>query len=237
MKALAGPGLFAALLVGVYGCGQAPAPAPTPVATQTAPSAASADDTPFPTPEFGRQSGLALISDTNGNSVKVGDDEEAFKRAFPREATIARSLRDNEIPVGADPANWTVNGWALDNASRGVGALFYNGKVALAMSQFDNVEENDVSSQVSKYQIPLGPGTTIDGKHVRYWFWQRGTSLLMICAFKNRQNELNLTTAIGDAQVMDRLHMSFSTAEDDMRSVERLYGTVGASREVAGSTK
>jgi hypothetical protein len=237
MKRPAGGWLALGFLLGLGGCGQSSAPATTPVAASDQSLAANQDNGSFPIPDPNGQSNLFLIPDLGGTAqVKVGDDADAFKAAFPRSATKAKSL-DNALPDGADKEHWTVKGWAFDDASRGVGALFYDGKVALVMSQFDSVEEHDVTDEVAKYQTRFQAALQLEGKHVRYWFWPHGSSVLMVCAFKNDQNEINLTTALGDANVMARLHMSSQTAEDDLRSVERLYGPLGAAADAVGNTQ
>jgi hypothetical protein len=236
MKRLLGVGFAFAFLLATVGCGQSETPVNTPVAA-TDPAAVTQDEGQFPIPDPNGQSNLYLLSDTNGTArVKVGDDAEAFKTAFPRSATKARHL-DDALPVGASPDHWSATGWALDDASRGVGALLYDAKVALVMAQFDRVEEHDVTDELTKYQNLFGVALHLEGKHVRYWFWPHGSSVLMICAFKNDQNEMNLTTGLGDANVMARLHMSSQTAEDDLRKVERLYGPLGTGASAVDNTQ
>ena len=226
MKRISGWGLTAAFFFLMAGCGPSqPTANVAPVQPNVAP--AQGDNAAFPDPDFAQPSRLFLVSD-NGNVVKVGDSDDAFKGAFPRSATKARSL-DGDLPLGASADHWTARGWALDNASRGVGALFYDDKIAVVMSQFDNVDEQEVTSEVSKYEMKFGPPTHLEGKHVRYWFWPGDPATLMICAFKENRNEVNLTTALGDSSVMNRLHMSYQTAQSDLDSVERLYGTTAVS--------
>ncbi len=220
MKRLSYCGCLAAFLILAVGCGpNQPTANAAPVQPNIAPAAG--DNAPFPEPDFSQPSRLFLVSDNN-NPIKVGDSDDAFKAAFPRSATKARSL-DGDLPLGASPDHWTARGWALDNASRGVGALFYDDKIALVMSQFDNVDEQEVTAEVSKYEMKFGPATHLEGKHVRYWFWPGDPATLMICAFKENRNEVNLTTALGDSSVMNRLHMSYQTAQTDLDAVERLY--------------
>jgi len=233
MKRAFGWGFAAAIVCFAVGCAPgSPAPATTAPATA---STATPDTDAFPEPDFMQQSRLFVVSD-NGNVVKVGDSDEAFKAAYRRSATKSRSL-DGDLPVGATNDHWTARGWALDDASRGVGALFYDDHIALVMSQFDNVDEDTVTAEVSKYEMKFGPPNRLEGKHVRYWFWPGDPATLMICAFKAANNEINLTTALGDSSVMGRLHMSYPAAQQDMDSVERLYSPLAGSEAASGQTQ
>jgi hypothetical protein len=177
---------------------------------------------PFPAPDLSKASELALVSD-DGTRIHVGDEAQAFKTAFPRSAQTSRSL--NDLPPGATPDHWSVNGWEYDNASRGIGSLLYDGKIAMAMRQYDDVTTRDVSSEVGKYTslIPAKP-QKVEGKHVNYWFWQDEPVTLMICAFTNDAGHTNLTTALGDSAVMARLRMDVVSAQQDRTAVERIYG-------------
>jgi len=179
---------------------------------------------------------LGLMMSDSGSVISIGDREDVFKSAFPRSPSDSRSLK-GELPIGATGDHWEAIGWELDNASRGVGAVLYDGRIAVAMSQIDKVEEEDVTRESQKYEFKLGPPTKLEGNHVRYWFWPDDAGTLMVCAFKNDRNEINLTTALGDSGVMDKLRMSYQTAREDMGSVERLYNPIGSSRQVSGSTK
>jgi hypothetical protein len=225
MKVVAGIAFSILVSMAVWGCGSSPTPAvPETAIADTTPTDPQ-NSGPFPIPDFSQPSRLHMIAD-EAAQVNVGDSDDKFKTAFPRSATKSRSL-DGQLPVGAEPPRWSAKGWALDNASRGVGALYYENRIALAMSQFDNVEERDVENESKKYVDEYGEATFLPGKHVRYWFWQRGTVVLMICAFKNKQGEMALITAIGDAGVMSRLNMSPGTALEDQKAVEKLYGPLG----------
>lgn len=217
----------------ICGCGSSQPQATTSSPTETV--GPVTDSGPFQSPDFSQPSRLHLIAD-GGSQVNIGDPEDTFKAAFPRSAAKATSLHD-QLPTGADPRHWEAKGWYLDNASRGVGALYYDNRIALAMSQFDSVEDSDVKKEVDQYVDAFGVAQTLDGQRVQYWFWQRGTVILMICAFKNDRNELDLTTALGDSGVMGRLHMSPSTAIDDLRAVERLYGMPSQASNIAAKTQ
>jgi len=219
------------LMLIAMGCGQSQAPAVNDSTPNLAVSPTSAEDSALPVPDPNGQSNLYLIPEKDSPiQVKVGGDQDSFKSAFPRSFTKARSLED--LPEGATKDHWTAMGWALDDASRGVGALLYDGKIAVVMSQFDSVEDGDVKNEVSLYQEKFGTPLQLNGKHVDYWFWPHGSAVLMICAFRNDLNEVNLTTALGDTNVMAKLHMSSQTATDDLRSVERLYGPLGTGKSV-----
>ena len=197
----------------------------------------SQDDGPFPAPDFSHTSRLFIFGTADNQQLKVGDDEGAFKAAFPWSVTKSHSL-DPEPPQGADADHWIARGWELDNESKGFGALYYDNHLAVVMGQVNGVEETDVSNEVSRYTLKFGPADDqLDGKHVRYWFWKGDPSALMVCAFSKGQKEINLTTALGDAGVMARLHMTYPTAEDDFKSVESLYGPVGQGANVPGNTQ
>ena len=212
------------------GCGQSSSPV---ASTSTPPADAPADDGAFPTPDFSQTSPLSLQSDSSvsGGRVSVGDTDDQFKAAFPRSPADSRSL-EGQLPVGASAEHWTAKGWDLDNATKGVGALLYDDRVALAMVQLDGVDESYVTKEVANYQ-PYGLNQYVGNRKVRYWFWVRGHATLMVCAFQTGPNDLNLITALGDSDVMDRLHMSYSAAQDDAGSVDRMYsvsnGSAGAS--------
>ena len=211
------------LILFAFGCGQGQQSAAPVVPLAPAENVNEQDTGPFPIPDFSQPSPLAMISPDSNAVLKVGDKEDTFNAVFPRSPTKSSSL-DNQLPAGATVDHWSAKGWSRDDASRGVGALLYDHRVAVAMQQLDSVTENDVNAEVSRYQTRVGPPQDLEGKHVRYWFWQLGESILMVCAFKDAQNEINLTTALGDEAVMGRLHMTASTAVDDIRTVERLYG-------------
>src|SRR5262249_37254266 len=146
MKRYYGLGLGFSFFLLSAGCGPSQPAVATP-AQPTIVATAAVDNATYPEPDFTQPSRLFMVSD-DGNVVKVGDSDDSFKAAFPRSATKARSL-DGDLPLGASPDRWIARGWALDNASRGVGALFYDDRIAVVMSQFDNVDEQEVTAEVS----------------------------------------------------------------------------------------
>jgi len=207
----------------VWGCGQGSAPTAPPETSK--PGVASADQVsgPLPAPDFTKLSDFGVLADDSATRVHVGDDAQTFKAAFTRPVQTSRSLID--LPLGASADHWTVNGWEDDNASRGVGALLYDGKIALVMRQFDNVPQEFVDTELARYKSLMpGEPQQVEGKHVNYWFWQDSPVTLMVCRFTNAKGQTNLTAACGDSEVMSHLRMDVATALSDRTAVERMYG-------------
>jgi hypothetical protein len=185
----------------------------------------------FPTPDFSRPSDYYLVGDHEGSKVQVGDELVNFRNAFPRSVKDSRSL--DELPTGANADHWTVSGWE-DNASRGAGSLLYDGKIAVAMRQYDDVDQKTIDAEVSKYESLFGTPSSSPGNHVSYWFWKVPGAILMICDYKNEKGTRDLTTAIGEPQVMQRLHMSPDAAAADKNIVERIQGPLGKTPNISG---
>ena len=207
------------------GCGQNSAPQPAAV-----PAAGSQTADTFPVPKWDMTDTRGLIADDK-SIVKIGDTGEVFNSHFPRPASLARALTGNDIPMDVpQDTHWSVAGYEYDNASRGVGAILYDNRVAVEMRQLENVQDQDVKDEVARYtdQFDINP-TTVFGTRVSYWFWDDTHVRVMICAFKTDQKAFNMTTAAGDDDVADKLGISADAAETSKDTVEHLFGNSGDS--------
>ncbi|MEA2554038.1 MAG: hypothetical protein QOJ65_2214 [Fimbriimonadaceae bacterium] len=194
--------LFGLVLIALSGCGKGSGPQPE--------ATAAAEPEVKVWPDFNSPPGMLGFLLDGGEPVKIGEDIDRFRTAFPREANKVRSMDPSDVPGGLPTATgkYSVWGWQYGDVRRGVGALLADNRVALVMRQLDNVQPKDVEDEVARYQKAFGTPRTVQAGEARYWFWEAPPGRIMICALQNGQNATNLTTAYGDSRVMNHLKMS-----------------------------
>ena len=168
----------------------------------------------------------------DSDKLSVGDPSTVVDKLFPPgSATVNRDL-----PKGLDN---NYSGESFDENGSGFGVIYYRGSVSgsdtqggtpavvMAMRYEAGLNRADVDSTVLAYETTLGkPTSTILGPITSYKFWEDRdrSQRLMICYVRPRQDstKLNLTVAVGDDTVMDKLRMDLTEATKDSASVQPL---------------
>jgi hypothetical protein len=192
---------------------------------------------PVEAPSFTPGSKLVLFNkpgNPDSDKLSVGDPSTMVdKRFLPDNATVSR-----ELPKGFD--NYT--GESFDENGSGFGVIFYRvpgsdsqggtPEVVMAMKHETGLNKDDVDSTVQAYETSLDSLPTSDklspitGPNSSYYFWDDAEhkQRLMICYVMPRQDspKLNLTVALGDVSVMNKLRMDPVDAKKDSAAVQKL---------------
>ncbi|HVT13072.1 MAG TPA: hypothetical protein VHE55_12480 [Fimbriimonadaceae bacterium] len=206
------------------------------------PAAPSALQTPplTATPTFETASRLGLIR--RSGTVRVGMNQDD---AFSIFTQPPNSYEKSDLPASFDASSYEATGWQSKGEGFGMilckGKVFkgevYKDKVVVAVDELDGLTEARLASDVVKPYIDafgqpqyfddkneLKSGF-LDGRFVRYWFWQSGSNtgdILMICATEVKMDKLNVTIAVGWDSAMATLRMTPASALEDQRSADRL---------------
>ena len=220
--------LLSILAIAVVGCAESSIPATTsPLTVAVTPAG------PLAIVPGGR---LSLFKDDSGKEdlgeLSVGDPSSAVDKIFPSgTATVSR-----ELPK---PFDKDYSGESFDENGSGFGVIYYRGPgsgldtpvggpvVAMAMKYETGLNQADVDSTVQAYIAKLGkPTNTLTGPIATYNFWEdtEKEQRLMICSVLPRKDgtKLNMTVAVGNVTVMDKLAMDFRDARKDSAAVQPL---------------
>ncbi|HWA82352.1 MAG TPA: hypothetical protein VG820_02890 [Fimbriimonadaceae bacterium] len=180
-------------------------------------------------PTFETTSKLGLIR--RSGTVRVGMNQEDAFAIFKQSPN---SYEKSDLPAAFD-SPYEANGW--QSKDEGFGMILYKDRVVVAVDELDGLSEGHLASDVVKpYTDAFGPpqyfgdknevkAGYLDGKYVRYWFWQAGDNsgdILMICATEVNTGKLNVAVAVGWNPAMETLRMTPNLAIDDQRGAERL---------------
>lgn len=153
------------------------------------------------------------------NTLKVGDSPSDVEKIYP---TPAASTSFKELPPGFQ-APYRARGYETQHD--GLGVIYYDNEVALAMHHEENLSSTDVDNETRAYTSLFGnPTSTLSGRQVRYWFWQVDQRRLMICATmdQHQKDRYDLTVAVGDSVVMDALRMNRAAASEDQPESDKI---------------
>jgi hypothetical protein len=202
------------------GCGTSQPPAAQETGAVVTP-VMEAPKKPLDPPNFDADSRLVLQRGNAG--VKVGGSYEDGVSVFA--APTGWWPRDDLPPSILSP--FEARGW--QTKGEGFGTILYKGRIAAAVYELDRTSSERVDELLGWETRVNGPAwTTMDGKYVRYWFWQSGTranrgdQLLMVCATEIQPHKFNVTASIGTLPVMYSLSMTPETASRDQQAAEKL---------------
>lgn len=181
------------------------------------------------TPTFETVSKLGLLRGSGIVRVGMKQDE-----AFAIFAQPPNSYQKTDLPESIE-APYEANCWQSND--EGFGTILYEGKVVTATDILDKKSEERLQQNLKQYTDAFGapqyfdehnrptPGF-LDGKYVRYWFWQSGQDntgdLLMICATEGKPGKLSITTAVGWEPAMEALRMTPYLASRDQPKADEL---------------
>ncbi len=155
-----------------------------------------------------------------GNPITVWSSADAAFRKFQDPKQVGFEY-DNLPPKFQPP--YSARTWEEDHIHMGFGEILYNGGLAAAIYQEDKGNQDRVDRLVRDHQDQMGSRltpTTLKGKRVSYWFWEKDDQRLMICAYATDRDVIKITVAIGDNVVMDALGMSPDQARKDQIKVD-----------------
>ena len=174
-----------------------------------------------PAPRTKEPTDIALAV-RRGTPITVWASPEASLRKFQDPKQVG--FEYNTLPPKFEPP-YSARTWEEDHAHIGFGEILYDGGLAAAVYQEDRGNQDRVDELVRDHQDLVGRlrPTTLQGKRVSYWFWDKDDQRLMICAFSTGPNVIKITVAIGDDVVMDALGMSADQATKDQVKVDNSY--------------
>ncbi|HSI72512.1 MAG TPA: hypothetical protein VK934_05000 [Fimbriimonas sp.] len=166
--------------------------------------------------------------------VHVGDkSEDTYEKLLDgRTGGFVSEL----LPKGLK-SPYTAHIW--QGADDAFGVISYEGKAVVAMVQEMRTNQEHANNVRTAHQDLMGSDLPqiVAGEKVTYYFWEKDladqqSQRLMIMVFQNRDNVF-LTTAIGDARVMDVLAMSPAKARDDQVAADEILRTREAGANAA----
>lgn len=170
-------------------------------------------------PDFMIRTNLRMFH--KSEELRVGDTSDEAMRIFPEEKN---SFKLADMPPGWKDDAYKCTGW--DTSNLGFGIITYNDRMAFALYHEDRTKEERLQEILDTYTklIPSSP-TPIRGSRVRYWYWEDGPQRLMICAVSSPiPNEgVNVTIALGDAEIMNLFRMNPKASENDVKMAEDLF--------------
>lgn len=169
-------------------------------------------------------SAKALPEDMVIPSVTVGDSEVQVNQVFKSPANDK-----SQVPPALG-AGYTAH--AFENSSEGFGALYYGGKLALAMHRSLSIPNTEVERIQDFYAYRFRRRSddqhTISDDKIRYWFWNdKNVRLVLVAVAKGNTDRYDLTEAIGDYNVMDALRLSPTKAAEDQSFLQHPTGKKG----------
>lgn len=192
----------------VAGCGSDPVSETQPVIKEVVAAVAP--------PDFSQTTPLALSED--GVKIQVGDSVASFETKFPKPPKAIRV----ELPPKFS-GGYSARGWEMNDGSQGIGAVAYEGRIAAVLRQLSRSSEADVQQVIAAYARSFADPAVVVGATARYWFWERQSQLLMVCAYQPGGQNLSLTTALGDKGVLRELGISQDLASRDIETLRGIF--------------
>ena len=164
------------------------------------------------------------VAEDNIPSVTVGDTEIQVNQVFKSPPNDK-----SQVPPVLG-AGYTAH--AFEDSSQGFGALYYGGKLALAMHRWLSIPEGEVERiqdiYAFKFRRRSDDQHTISDDKIRYWFWNdKNVRLVLVAVVKGNTDRYDLTEAIGDYNVMDALRLSPTKAAEDQSFLQHPTGKKG----------
>ncbi len=208
---------LAAVALLVAGCGEQNASAPAPASPEIpATVAAMPPRGPLPAPDLEVHPDFGIA--TRRGILSIG---QSLDQAYSIFAEPPGSFEQSELPPSIS-APFEARGW--QKQGEGFGAILYNGRVAGALYQLDNVKGDRVDEFLTLQRNAFGKeDRPLISKHVSYWFWNRGKNgqpspdVLMVCASELSPGLYHLSISTGTRAVMQALGMSEDAASRDSR--------------------
>ncbi|MDR3691067.1 MAG: hypothetical protein P4L46_16930 [Fimbriimonas sp.] len=164
---------------------------------------------------------IALVVRHGAPITIYSNHESAFQR-FHDTKTVG--FESDDLPPHFQPP-YSAKTWEEDSLHLGFGEILYNGELVAAIYEEDKANQSRLDGLIRDHQDQVGDlkDTYIDGQHVKYWFWEKDSRRLMICAFPTGRDEIRITVAMGDDVVMDGLGMSIARAHKDQADIDKSY--------------
>ncbi len=162
------------------------------------------------------RSKLAMLR--GGERLYIGDNWDSAIAYIP---VPKQSFELSDLPEKFKSPLYRARGW--EKGSQSFGVIFFEGRLALGMLQNDRGTTEDLSDLVLKYEGVFGPSKAVAGAKVNYWFWQDGSTRLMICGIK-KKDYVKITTALADEVLCQALGISPEAAEVDQVKVDSKLG-------------
>lgn len=153
----------------------------------------------------------------DGKKVRPGDSVATAMEAFERPKS---AVAVSDLPPGF-PATYRAKGWEDEN--EGFAVLATGGQTVAAIRTEYGVVPSRVAEVTKEYQEEHGfPDSEIHQPNVDYWFWERPPYRLVICAARDADRTLVMTSAMGYGEVLDALTLSVEGAQRETAAVLRL---------------
>ena len=167
-----------------------------------------------------------LLSEISGSTlaylkynkfIHLGESAQTILSLFPKpEGAVAIST----LPPSLSPP-LVANGWDAENESLGI--ISEDDKVILMMHTYNQVNDHKIEETYTRYLKHFKrPTQELSGLHSKYWFWDSGSTRLMIASSIDSKGVHNLTIAFGVHSVMDRLRMDPKDAKEDQTKAAQL---------------
>lgn len=167
-----------------------------------------------------------LLSEISGSTlaylkynkfIHLGESAQTILSLFPKPDG---AITIQTLPPSLAPP-LVANGWDAENESLGV--ISQEDKVVLIMHTYNQVNVHKAEETYTRYLKHFKrPTQEMSGLYSKYWFWDSGSTRLMIASSIDSKGVHNLTIAFGVHSVMDRLRMDPKDAKEDQTKAAQL---------------
>jgi hypothetical protein len=154
-----------------------------------------------------------------GGIVRVGDTWQTAREVFPQPST---AFEFDDLPERFRQT-YKARGW--ETAKEGFGVITYQGRIVSAMHQTERATQDQLKAVLDTYRERLGPAppTEVEGRQVRYYFFEREGQRLMVSAFQGDGDGIRLTEAMGVDEVLNALGINPETAQRDRDRLDQSF--------------
>jgi hypothetical protein len=110
-------------------------------------------------------------------------------------------------------------------SGEGFGIITSDGKVVAAMYQLDRTNQDTFEELLKEQQDGMGAAKPEleNGRSLHFWFWRdaKASQTLMVCELATSAG-LNMTIAMGDDGVLQKLNISPESARAEIAQLDRV---------------
>lgn len=144
---------------------------------------------------------------------------ETVESAFEVFSAPVKSYPFTDLPPGLKPP-FEAKGW--ETTEGGFGTITFEGRIALAMRQYENYDLSKVDALVEQVRLAnreLTPKVMV-GQKARFWMWVDGGYRLLISVLPTSDTRGVVSVTLGDQALMDYLGLQPSESNAPATEVQ-----------------
>ncbi len=148
--------------------------------------------------------------------LQLGETVESALEVF---SAPAKSYPFSDLPPGLKPP-FESKGW--ETTEGGFGVITFEGRIALAMRQYENYDLSKVDALVEQVRLAnkeISPKVMV-GQKARFWMWVDGGYRLLISVLPTSDTRGIVSVTLGDQALMDFLGLQPSESNAPATEVQ-----------------